>query len=124
MNLPTSLPQPISPDRLFMGVPAKVILFSDLRADYHTVFDSVVESMEGELFHIALTKDAKLFCVHTPHTITYTFWDKLKAELQLLREKNIITPVAEPAEGCGPIVVAPKKGTDINRNMRRPLSSE
>ena len=66
----------------------------------------------GELFHIALTGDAKPFCVNTPRTIPYAFRDKLKAELQLLQDQNIITPVTEATEWCAPIVVAPQKGTD------------
>ena len=54
-------------------------------------------------------------CVHTPCTIPYAIRDKLKAELQLLRERNVIAPVPEPTEWCAPIVVAPKKGTDMIR---------
>ena len=65
---------------------AKVTSLSGPQADYHSVFDGVVKIMEGELFHIALTEDAKPFCVHTPHITPYTFQDKLKAELQLLQE--------------------------------------
>ena len=68
--------------------------------------------MEGESFHIALTTDAKPFCVRTPRTIPYAYRDKLKAELDLLQQQNVIAPVIEPTEWCAPIVVAPKKGTE------------
>ena len=69
-----------------MVAQAKVTLFSDPRANYHFVFDGVIKTMEGELFRIALTEDAKLYCVHTPRTTTpFAFQDKLKAELQLLK---------------------------------------
>ena len=105
-------PQAISPGEPSVVAQAKVILLSDQRADYHSVFGGVVKTMEGELFHIALTEDAKPFYVHTPRTIPYSFGDKLKAELQLLQVQNIIAPVTEPTEWCAPIVVAPKKGTD------------
>ena len=91
---------------------AKVISSGDIRADYPSVFDGNVKTMEGELFHIALTDDAKPFCVHTPRTIPYALRDKLKSELELLQEQNIIAPVTEPTEWCAPIVVATKKGTD------------
>ena len=89
---------------------AKVISSGDIRADYPSVFDGNVKTMEGELFHIALTDDVKPFCVHTPCTIPYALQDKLKSELELLQEQNIITPVTEPTEWCAPIVVATKKG--------------
>ena len=106
-------PKPIPLDEASVVAHAKVTLSqSDTQADYPSVFDGVVKTMEGELFHIALTEDAKPFCVHTPHTIPYAFRDKLKAELQLLQDQNIIAPVTEITEWCAPIVVAPKKGTD------------
>ena len=57
--------------------------------------------MEGELYLIALTEDAKPFCVHIPHTKPYAFRDNLKAELQLLQEQNIIARVTE---WCVPLV--------------------
>ena len=76
------------------------------------VFDGNVKSMEGEHFHIAQKDDAKPFCVKTPRTIPIAFRDKLKAELDLLQQQKIITPVTEPTEWCAPIVVTPKKGTD------------
>ena len=84
----------------------------DIRQEYPTVFDGNVKSMDGEPFHIALTADAKPFCVRTPRTIPYAYRDKLKAELDLLQEQNIIAPVTEPIEWCAPIVVTPKKGTE------------
>ena len=71
--------------------------------------------MTGEVFHISLKPDAKPFCVHTPRTVPYAFRDKLKAELVLLQEQNIIAPVTEPTEWCAPIVVTTKKGTDKTR---------
>ena len=83
----------------------------DPRAEYPSVFDGNVKTMERELFHIALTEDAKPFRVHTPRTIPYAFRDKLKAELEHLQQQNIIAPVTEPTEWCAPIVVAMKKGT-------------
>lgn len=110
--LPPRYPQPIPPDEPSVVAHTKVTPPSDPQADYPSVFDGVVKTMEGELFHIALTEDAKPFCVHTPRTIPYAFRDKLKAELQLLQEQNIIAPVTEPTEWCAPIVVTPKKGTD------------
>ena len=113
--LPPHYPQPVPPDEPSMVAHATVTSLSDPRAEYPSVFDGVVKTMEGEFFHIALTEDAKPFCVHTPRTIPYAFRDKLKAELQLLQEQNIIAPVTEPTEWCAPIVVVPKKGTDTIR---------
>lgn len=81
---------------------AKVIPTEDLQEEYPFVFDGFVKTMEGELFRIALTEDAKPLCVHTPCTIPYGFRDKLKAELELLQEQNIIAPVTEPTEWCVP----------------------
>ena len=52
------------------------------------VFDGNVKSVEDEHFHIALTDDAKPFCVKTPHTIPFAFRDKLKAEIDLLQQQR------------------------------------
>jgi len=65
--------------------------------------------MEGESFHIELTKEAKPFCVKTPRAIPYAYKEKLKAELETLQAQGIITPVTHPTEWCTPIVVTPKK---------------
>ncbi len=69
-------------------------------------------TMPGEKFPIALTKNAKPFCVTTPRTVPFPYRDKLKQEIDLLVRQEIIIPVTEPTEWCAPIVVAPKKGTD------------
>ena len=77
--------------------------------------------MKGELFHIALTEDAKLFCVHAPHTIPYTLRDKIKAELRFLQEQNVIAPVTEPTGDCTLIVVAPKRELIKSESALTPL---
>ena len=82
---------------------------SDIRSEFPSVFDGNIKTMDGELFHITLTDDAQPFCVRTPRTVPFSFRDKLKAELELLQEQNIIAPVTEPTEWCAPIVVTPKK---------------
>ena len=71
--------------------------------------------MEGEQFHIALTEEAKPFCVKTPRAVPFAYRDKLKAELETLQEQGIITPVTYPTEWCAPIVVTPKKESDSIR---------
>ena len=68
--------------------------------------------MDGEKVRITLTEDAQPFCVNTPKVIPFAFRTKLKAELYLLQDQGIITPVTEPTEWCALIVVTPKKGTD------------
>lgn len=45
--------------------------------EFPSVFDSKEKPMEGEQFHIALTDDTKLFCVHTPRAIPYAYREKL-----------------------------------------------
>lgn len=82
--------------------------------------------MDGERFHIILTEDAQPFCINA---IPFPFRDKLKAELDLLQEQGINTPITEPTEWCAPIVITLKKGTDkirmcvdlshLNRFMKR-----
>ena len=88
------------------------VLTYDIRREFPTVFDGQIRTMEGEKFHITLTKDAQPFSVSTPQAAPFAFRDKLKAELDLLQDQGIITPVTEPTEWCAPIVVTPKKGTD------------
>ena len=51
--------------------------------------------MDGEEFHISLTADAKPFCVNTPRSILFAYWE---AELELLQSQHIITPVTEASE--------------------------
>ena len=75
-------------------------------------FPSVFGIMEGEKFHITLVDNATPFCVKAPRSVPFAYRDKLKAELELLQEQGIITPVTEVTEWCSPIVVTPKKGTD------------
>ena len=83
---------------------------------------------------MVLTDDAQPFCVRTPFfttTIPFPFRDKLKAELDLLQEQWVIVPVTGPTDGCAPIVVAPKKGTEkirmcvdlsrLNRYVKREM---
>ena len=81
-------------------------------AEFPKVFDGQVRTMQGEKFCIALTKEAKPFCVTTPRTIPFAYQEKLRQEIDLLVDQGIITPVTEPSAWCAPIVVAPKKGTD------------
>ena len=79
---------------------------------YPAVFDGQIRIMEGEKFHITLTEDAVPFCVKTPRAIPFVYRDKLKAELNLLREQGIITPAIQVTEWCAPIIVTSKKGSD------------
>ena len=65
--------------------------------------------MEGEIFHIELTEEAKPFCVKTPRAIPYAPRKKLKAELETLQAQGIIPPVTHPTEWYAPIVVTLKK---------------
>ena len=84
----------------------------DIQLEFPSVFDGHIKTMEGEMFHIALTKDAQPFCVNTPRTVPFAYRDKLQAELDLLQKQGIIAPVTEPTEWCSPIVVTPKKDSD------------
>ena len=68
--------------------------------------------MQGKQFHISLLDSVKPFCVNTPRGIPFAYSDKLKAELNLLEEQQIIAPITAATEWCAPIVVTPKKNTD------------
>ena len=68
--------------------------------------------MDRETFHITLREGTVPFCVKTPRAIPFAYRDKLKAELDLLQEQGIITPITEVTEWCAPIAVTPKKGSD------------
>jgi len=96
---------------------------------YSTVFDGQVTTMVGESFAIALAEGAKPFCVKAPRSVPFAYREKLKSELELLQQQNIIAPVTQVTEWCAPIVVTPKKGTErirmcvdlsrLNRYVRR-----
>ena len=92
--------------------PLRITNFS---IEFPRVFDGLIRNMRGEEFHITLATDAKPFCVNTPRSIPFAFRDKLKAELDLLQEQNIIAPVTEVTEWCAPIVVTPKKNSESIR---------
>ena len=66
--------------------------------------------MEGEEFSISLASDANPFCMRKYAPFAYR--DKLKAELDLPLDQQIIAPVTEVTEWCTPIVVTPKKNTE------------
>ena len=83
-----------------------------ITSEFPLVFDGQVRTMPGEKFHISLTENAHPFCVTTPRTIPFAYRDKLKKEIDLLIDQEIIAPVTEPTDWCAPIVVAPKKDTD------------
>ena len=75
-------------------------------------FDRQIRSMQSEQFYISLLDSVKPFCVNTPRAIPFAHHDKLKAELNLLEEQQIIAPITTATEWCAPIVVTPKKNTD------------
>jgi len=60
---------------------------------------------------IILAEGAKPFCVKAPLSVAvpFAYREKLKAELELLQQQNIIAPVTQVTEWC---VVMPKRGTD------------
>ena len=64
----------------------------DLVEQFPTVFDGHIRTMKGEKFHIFLVGDAKPFCVKALRLIPFAYRDKLKAELELLQEQDIIAP--------------------------------
>ena len=68
--------------------------------------------MEAEKFHTCFIDDAVPFCVITPRTILFAYWDKLKVDLDMLLEQEIIAPMTQVTEWCESIVVAPKNGTN------------
>ena len=100
-----------------------------ITSEYPTLFDGQIRSMQGEQFYISLLDSVKPFCVNTPRAIPFAHHDKLKAELNLLKEQQIIAPITTATEWCAPIVVTPKKNTDyirmcvdllhLNRYIRR-----
>ena len=64
-----------------------------------------------------------------PRSVPFAYRDKLKEELKLLQEQEIIASVTEVTEWCAQIMVTPKKGIDrirmcvylstLNRYVRR-----
>ena len=70
----------------------------EIMADYPTVFDGQVRVMEGEQFTITLQEDAISFCLKTPWTVPFAYWEKLKNELDLLQQQGIIAPITEATQ--------------------------
>lgn len=82
----------------------KIVLSEDLINEFPTVFEDCIKAMEGEIFHIELTEEAKPFCVKTPRGIPNAYRERLKAELETLQAQGIITPVTHPTEWYAPII--------------------
>ena len=74
--------------------------------------DLHIYSEVNGVFHISLANEAKPFSMKTPRTVTFTYRDKLKAELETLQEHGVIAPVTQPTEWCAPIVVILMKGSE------------
>ena len=117
--LPPYYPQPIPSPTVHMAnlsplhTTSTVSLTAQhITSEYPTFFDGQIRSMQGKQFHISLLDNVKLFCVNTPRAIPFAYRDKLKAELNLLEEQQIIAPIITATEWCAPIVVTPKKNTD------------
>ena len=87
----------------------------EIMAEFPSVFDGQICTMPGEKFHIALTADARPFCVTTQRTVPFAYRDKLQNEIDLLVNQGIIASVTELTEWCTPIVVTPKKNSDCIR---------
>ena len=108
--LPECYPHPSTTTTMNSITAASSAPTSDvIMKDYPTVFNNQIKIMEGEKFHILLSEDTKPFCVNTPRSIPFAYWEKLKDELDLLQSQSIIAPVTEPTEWCVPIVVTPKR---------------
>ena len=73
--------------------------FDNLLKEFPSVFAEQIRTITGEEFHISLTKDGKPFCVNTPRSIPFAYLDKLKAELELLQQQEIIALITEPQSG-------------------------
>ena len=113
--LPLCYPQPLESPSTNAVTTTTPSSHTNLITEFPSVFDNQVKAMDGEQFHIALTDEAKPFCVKTPRAVPFAYRDKLKAELETLQEQGIITPVTYPTEWCAPIVVTPKKESDSIR---------
>ena len=83
-----------------------------LITQFPSVFDNQIRSMDGEQFHISLTRDENPFCIKALRSILFAYRDKLKDELNLLLSQNIIAPVTTVTEWCAPIFITPKKNSN------------
>lgn len=88
-----------------------------------------LREMDGGPMHIQLTEDAKPFAVTASRTIPYSWRAEIKAQLDDLLAKDIITEVDYPTAWCHPIVPIAKKTTGVrlcvdltrlNRYVKRP----
>ena len=79
-------------------------------------------------YRIQLKEDARPYSVATPRRIALPLQEKVKLELQKLKDDGIIEEIKEPTEWCAPIVVVPKTNdkvricvdlTKLNENVKR-----
>ena len=82
----------------------------------------------GEPYKIQLRKDAVPFAITTPRRVALPLMEKVKAELQSMQERGIISKIEEPTEWCAGMVVVPKPNgkvricvdlTKLNESVRR-----
>ena len=78
---------------------------------------------------IHLRDDVKPVCLSTARRIPFPLMDKVKAELERMRNTGVIVPVTEPTEWCSAMVPVVKKNgsvricvdlKNLNRAVRRP----
>ena len=72
---------------------SSLFTFDNILKEFPSVFDEQISAMTGEEFHIHLTQDTKPFYVNTPWSIPFAYCDKLKTELELLQQQNIIASI-------------------------------
>ena len=64
-------------------------------------------------YTIKLKPDVSPFCLSSPRRVPVPLQDSVVAELKRMKKEGVISPVTEPTDWCGPMVVAPKKNNAV-----------
>ncbi|XP_057368277.1 uncharacterized protein K02A2.6-like [Daphnia carinata] len=86
---------------------------NELMAEVPSIFDGVCRPMLGSPCHFRLKEDAVPSSIRGSRPIAVPLMPKVKRELDMLEEQNIIAKVTEPTAWVRPIVIVPKEDGEV-----------
>ena len=84
-----------------------------LAVEAHSVPEPGIGTLKGDPVKIMLKGNAQPYSVSTARRVPIPLMPKVKAELERMERKGVISSVSEPTEWCAPMVPVIKKSGDV-----------